>query len=48
MTLAKFGLATAMALTLPAVAAADSYTATIAAGHPPAVFRFSFGGGASG
>lgn len=39
MKLAKFGLATAMALTLPAVAAADSYTATIAAGHPP-VFRW--------
>jgi len=35
----QLGLATALALVLPSLAAADDFTATIAAGHPP-VFRW--------
>ena len=39
MTPTKLGLSAALALAIPAMTAADSYTATIAAGHPP-VFRW--------
>lgn len=39
MKLAKFGMASALALMLPASAMADSLNATIVAGHPP-VFRW--------
>jgi TRAP-type C4-dicarboxylate transport system substrate-binding protein len=35
----KLGISAALALALPAMATAESYTATIAAGHPP-VFRW--------
>ncbi|MEX0281127.1 MAG: C4-dicarboxylate TRAP transporter substrate-binding protein [Arenibacterium sp.] len=39
MTPTKLSLSAALALAIPAMAAAESYTATIAAGHPP-VFRW--------